>query len=69
MIIGVPKEIKADEYRVSLLPVGAQLLVQDGHEVLIEKNAGLASGYHDKVGGCRLKRRRWRPCQGSAWTC
>ncbi len=48
MIIGVPKEIKADEYRVALLPVGADLLVQDGHQVLIEKNAGLASGYHDK---------------------
>lgn len=48
MIIGVPKETKSDEYRIALLPVGAHLLVEDGHEVLIEKQAGLASGYHDE---------------------
>jgi alanine dehydrogenase len=48
MRIGIPKEIKADEYRIALLPVGAHLLVEDGHEVLIEKSAGLASGYHDE---------------------
>ena len=57
MIIGVPKEIKADEYRIALLPVGAHVLAQDGHEVLIEENAGLASGYHDeeyKSAGARI---------------
>jgi len=48
MRIGVPKETKSDEYRVALLPVGAHLLVEDGHEVLIEKQAGLGSGYHDE---------------------
>ena len=48
MKIGVPKEIKADEYRIALLPVGAQLLVEDGHEVFVEKQAGLASGYKDE---------------------
>ncbi len=48
MKIGIPKEIKADEYRVSLLPVGAQLLVEDGHEVFIETLAGRGSGYHDE---------------------
>ena len=47
MIIGVPKEVKADEYRVALLPVGAELLTQDGHSVLIEHDAGLASGFDD----------------------
>jgi len=47
MIIGVPKESKADEYRVGLLPVGAQLLGGDGHTVLIEREAGLDSGYPD----------------------
>ncbi|MBN2809278.1 MAG: alanine dehydrogenase [Deltaproteobacteria bacterium] len=47
MIIGIPKEIKKDEYRVALLPVGAQLLVADGHTVLFEKGAGLGSGYDD----------------------
>ena len=47
MIIGVPKEIKPDEYRVSLLPVGAHLLTQQGHAVLIEAGAGAGSGYDD----------------------
>ena len=47
MIIGVPKEVKKDEYRVGLLPVGAELLARDGHTVLIEKEAGLSSGFDD----------------------
>ena len=47
MIIGVPKEVKSDEYRVGMLAVGAHLLVEDGHEVLIEKDAGSASGFED----------------------
>jgi alanine dehydrogenase len=48
MIIGVPKEIKADEYRVGLLPVGAELLTRDGHKVLVERGAGLGCGYDDR---------------------
>jgi len=48
MRIGIPKEIKSDEYRVSLLPVGAQLLVEDGHEVWVESQAGRGSGYHNE---------------------
>jgi alanine dehydrogenase len=48
MIIGVPKEVKKDEYRVGLLPVGAELLTKDGHAVLIEKEAGAASGFDDR---------------------
>jgi alanine dehydrogenase len=48
MIVGVPREIKADEYRVALLPVGAELLAADGHEVLVEKGAGLGSGFSDE---------------------
>lgn len=48
MIIGVPKEIKADEYRVAVLPVGAELLTKDGHTVLIEKGAGFGSGFDDQ---------------------
>ena len=48
MIIGVPKEIKSDEYRVALLPVGAELLCKDGHTVWVEKDAGLESGYPDR---------------------
>ena len=47
MIVGVPREIKADEYRVGLLPVGAELLARDGHTVLVERSAGLGSGFDD----------------------
>ena len=47
MRIGVPKETKPDEYRISLLPVGVQLLIEDGHEVFIETQAGVGSGYQD----------------------
>ncbi|NOQ46179.1 MAG: alanine dehydrogenase [Desulfobulbaceae bacterium] len=49
MIIGVPGEIKKDEYRVALLPVGTQLLVEDGHKVLVQKGAGHGSGYDDSA--------------------
>ncbi|MBN1943094.1 MAG: alanine dehydrogenase [Phycisphaerae bacterium] len=48
MIVGVPREIKSDEYRVSLLPVGAHLLTEDGHRVLVESGAGLGSGFADE---------------------
>lgn len=48
MIVGVPKEIKHDEYRVSLLPVGVEELTRAGHKVLVEKNAGLGSGLPDQ---------------------
>ncbi len=47
MIIGVPREIKRDEYRVALLPVGVEELVRAGHKVLIEAGAGLGSGIPD----------------------
>jgi alanine dehydrogenase len=47
MIIGVPKEVKLDEYRVAMLPVGAEELAHLGHTVLIEKGAGLGSGLSD----------------------
>ena len=47
MRVGVPKEIKSDEYRVSMMPVGVETLVKAGHSVLIEEHAGLASGFSD----------------------
>jgi alanine dehydrogenase len=43
----VPKEIKANENRVSLIPGGAEALVQAGHSVLVEAGAGLGSGFDD----------------------
>ncbi len=48
MIIGVPKEIKTNENRVALVPAGAEVLVHHGHTVLIEKDAGVESGFTDK---------------------
>ncbi|VAX20266.1 Alanine dehydrogenase [hydrothermal vent metagenome] len=47
MIIGVPKEIKADEYRVAITPAGVRQLTLGGHTVHIEKGAGHGSGISD----------------------
>jgi alanine dehydrogenase len=47
MIVGVPKEIKTDEYRVAMLPVGAEELTRAGHQVLVETGAGVGSGLSD----------------------
>ena len=48
MIIGVPKEVKESEYRVSLTPGGAYELVGSGNEVFIQNSAGLGSGYSNQ---------------------
>jgi alanine dehydrogenase len=47
MNIGVPKEIKADEYRVALVPAGARELARSGHQVIVEAGAGEGSGFPD----------------------
>lgn len=47
MIVGIPKEIKNNENRVAITPAGVTALVQSGHEVRIETNAGLGSGFTD----------------------
>ncbi len=47
MIIGVPKEIKNNEYRVALVPSGARTLIENGHRVIVEKSAGAGSGISD----------------------
>lgn len=47
VIIGVPREVKADEYRVGLAPAGARSLALAGHTVLVEKGAGEGSGFSD----------------------
>jgi alanine dehydrogenase len=49
MRIGVPKEIKQQEYRVALTPAGARELAQRGHEVLVETGAGAGSAFADDV--------------------
>jgi alanine dehydrogenase len=48
MQVGVPKEIKTDEYRVALIPVGVEELTRAGHRVLIEAGAGQGSGIADE---------------------
>ena len=47
MKVGVPREVKNNEYRVGITPVGVNELVRHGHEVLIEKDAGVGSGITD----------------------
>lgn len=48
MIVGVPREIKEQEYRVALLPSGAYQLIRRGHEVIVERGAGIGAGYSDE---------------------
>ena len=45
MRIGIPKEIKIDEYRVGLVPSGVRELVDAGHEVVVEQGAGSSHSY------------------------
>lgn len=47
MIVGVPSEVKTDEYRIAMLPVGVEDLVRRGHQVLVQAGAGLGSGLAD----------------------
>ena len=47
MKIGVPKEIKTHEYRVGLTPAGVRELVQHGHTVVVERDAGAGIGFGD----------------------
>lgn len=49
MKIGIPKEIKNNENRVALPPAGVYELVQEGHEVLVEANAGIGSTFSDEA--------------------
>jgi alanine dehydrogenase len=49
MLIGVPREVKTDEYRVAMLPVGAEELTRAGHKVLVETGAGVGSGISDEM--------------------
>jgi alanine dehydrogenase len=48
-VVGVPREIKKDEFRVAMLPVGVEELTRAGHRVLIQAGAGLGSGIEDSV--------------------
>jgi alanine dehydrogenase len=65
MIVGLPKEIKDSESRVGLVPAGVHALVQDGHKVIVETNAGEGSGIPDdefKAAGGEIV-----PSAGDVW--
>src|SRR5688572_3224559 len=49
MKLGIPKEIKEHEYRVSMIPVGVEELVRRGHTVTVQKGAGQGSGFADEL--------------------
>ena len=49
MIVGILKEIKAEENRVSMTPAGVEVMKQNGHTVLVEKTAGAGSGFEDSA--------------------
>ena len=49
VIVGIPKEIKSHEYRVSMMPVGVEELVRAGHTVLVQREAGMGSGFSDEA--------------------
>lgn len=49
MIVGLPKEIKDNEYRVGLTPAGVRALTDTGHQVIVEKKAGEGSGFDDPL--------------------
>jgi len=60
MKIGVPKEIKPFENRVALIPVGAEILCANKHEVFVESGAGVGSGFSDeeyKAAGAKMLNR------------
>ena len=62
MLLGVPKEIKDSEYRVGLVPSSVRELTANGHQVIVERGAGLGAGLHRRAttGGRSRDRRRRR---------
>lgn len=49
MIVGILKEIKVEENRVSMTPAGVEVMVGQGHTLLVEKSAGVGSGFSDEA--------------------
>ena len=45
MIVGILKEIKSEENRVCMTPAGVEVMINNGHTMLVEKNAGAGSGF------------------------
>ena len=49
MLVGLPKEIKDNEYRVGLTPAGVRALKDAGHQILVERDAGAGSGFENAL--------------------
>ncbi len=47
MIVGILKEIKTEENRVCMTPAGVEVMIANGHTLLVEKSAGIGSGFDD----------------------
>ena len=47
MIVGILKEIKTEENRVCMTPAGVEVMIHNGHSLLVEKTAGVGSGFED----------------------
>ena len=63
MKVGVPKEVKNHEYRVAITPIGVHELAAHGHEVYVEKDAGVGSQIEDSeyvAAGAKILDRRRR---------
>lgn len=65
MRIGIPREIKNNEFRVAITPVGVELLIKEGHVVLIETNAGEGAGFNDEA--YKVKGAKIVPEAGDVW--
>ena len=48
MKIGIPREVKSDEYRIGMIPAGVNALVREGHKVAVQKGGGVGSGIPDE---------------------
>ena len=48
MIVGIPRETKEQEYRIAISPIGIDALKKDGHEVVVEEDAGVGAGITDQ---------------------
>ena len=61
MLVGVPKEIKDNEFRVGMTPAAVAELVHHGHEVIVETSAGIGSGSPDEEYVARRRQDHVRP--------
>ena len=68
MIVGVPKEVKDHESRVGVTPAGVKALVEAGHKILVETNAGALSAFTGMMSTRRPGRSLWvRPMTSGGW--